>query len=119
MLIFMGWMISRKQDQITTPSPSGAGMASMCPDYWQIDGDKCKIPSKDSPNVGAIYSGDSIDAVFTSNSGSIYNNDNTIKTGESDWSNYMNKGLDAVCAKKMWANRWNIYWDGISNANYC
>jgi len=42
-----------------------------------------------------------------------------LNTDESSWSGYMNKGLDPVCAKKMWANRWNIYWDGITNANYC
>lgn len=123
MLIFMGWMISHKQDQITTPSPSGAGMASMCPDYWIINNDgTCQIPINDaSANVGSIYTNGSIDDVFKNNSSPIYNNDgtNTIKTRESDWSNYMNKGLDHVCAKKMWANRWNIYWDGISNANYC
>lgn len=119
MLIFMGWMISRKQDQITTPSPSGAGMASMCPDYWEIDGDKCKIPASGGTNVGTIHENNGqLSTEFTSNSSSIYDS-NTIKTGESDWSNYMNKGLDPVCAKKMWANRWNIYWDGISNANYC
>ena len=122
MLIFMGWMISRKQDQITTPSPSGAGMASMCPDYWTISGDICKIPTEDaSANAGSIYTrGTSMDSEFSKNSSPIYDAGNkSIKTRESDWSNYMNKGLDPVCAKKMWANRWNIYWDGISNANYC
>lgn len=121
MLIFMGWMISRKQDQITTPSPSGAGMASMCPDYWIINtDDTCQIPINDaSANVGSIYTAaGSLSSDFTSNSSPIYDAGN-IKTRESDWSNYMNKGLDPVCAKKMWANRWNIYWDGISNANYC
>jgi len=124
MLIFMGWMISHKSDQITTPSLSGAGMASMCPDYWEIDNDKCKIPQADSKqsNVGIMWGDSSGNFKYGANNGNttIMNSGTTLlNTDESSWSGYMNKGLDPVCAKKMWANRWNIYWDGITNANYC
>lgn len=121
----MGWMISHKNDQINVPSTSGQGKASICPDYWKINSDgTCGFPtSGTSPNAGKIYNSGSMDSNFVTDTNSgvtIYDSlESSIKSDDASWSGYKNKGLDATCAKKLWADRWGVYWEGVSNANYC
>ncbi len=126
MLIFMGWMISHKNDQVNIPSASGSGKANACPDYWIINNDgSCKFPKADaSANAGKIYNaGTTLDTTFiadTNTGSTIYDsNAGSISTDDTVWSGYQNKGLGPTCAKKLWADKWGVYWDGITNANYC
>ena len=78
-----------------------------CPDGWEIDGDTCKFNSVNSGVYGLTQPTtvpDAIDApVWTNVSGG----------------NFIHKPNSTVCAKKTWANKKKIQWDGVSNYNQC
>jgi hypothetical protein len=93
----------------------------MCPDYWKVSDDKisCTIPLKNTINTGSIFDNDSIpfsDTVGNTNYVPGYNSTNaTINFNDPGW--VMNK--NSTCNKQLWAKKYKIIWDGISNYNSC
>lgn len=100
-----------------------------CPDKWTVNDDgKCVLPlvKKDD---GTTVLGDSSDpnaVTFTdakeANIGTL-TNDSTLDTNiitrdENNRSLTFEPALTR-CDKKLWANQYNIQWDGVSNYNNC
>lgn len=94
MLITISVLIQNSTKEVAFP-PS----ALRCPDYWVDSSNGC-IPN--SVNLGTLSMPTTIDF-----------DDNAWKIG-SDYA-----GLSDTCAKRKWANRNKILWDGISNYNSC
>jgi hypothetical protein len=42
--------------------------------------------------------------------------DKTIDFSDAGW---YSGGISSVCAKRNWANKYNLVWDGITNYNGC
>jgi len=92
-------------------------MANTCPDTWAVTStNTCTVPQSGALNSGSLYSGDilNIDSIgtrgYVSGTGEINFSDNTIWAGD---------GKSALCNKKLWANKYGIAWDGVTNANIC
>lgn len=81
--------------------------ALKCPDYWMDASGGCV---SNGVNLGTYTSDQTID--FTSNTWTQESNAN--QDGSIDYS-----GLSETCAKKKWANTYEVLWDGISNYNSC
>ena len=99
-------------------------MANTCPDYWVADPNgNCTVPATSaSPNVGIVYSGNSINLTTDkTDTGKFYtpgyaSDKGTINFNDSLWGSM---GKTNLCAKKDWATKNNIVWDGVSNYNSC
>ena len=97
---------------------------STCPDYWNVDADgNCVIPPTSATlNAGSVYSGNTINLTNEkTDTSKIYtpgyiSNGNKINYNDEGWG-AMNKS--SICAKRDWANKLNIAWDGVSNYNSC
>jgi hypothetical protein len=79
-----------RRDDSDKPWPPIAGR---CPDGWKEDSDKlnkCYILDSRS-NVGLLGK----------------------DTKSEDFNKYN------LCEKKKWADKWGVYWDGVSNYNKC
>jgi hypothetical protein len=102
-LTSVGLLISRLNAAKTFP-PS----ASDCPDYWVVNTDRsCAIPiGINAPTTG--YTGDNTPGISSSR-----DNINFTNAG------WKNQGLSELCAKKKWANSYNVLWSGVSNYNAC
>jgi hypothetical protein len=100
-LTAVGLLLGRLNTSKTFP-PS----ASNCPDYWIVNSDgSCAIPTiTNVPTTG--YS--STDTYGLSS--------NSIKFTDAGWKN---QGISELCAKKKWANKYNVLWSGVSNYNSC
>jgi hypothetical protein len=95
-------------------------VASSCPDYWSSsisDPSSCNIPNNGAgiKNLGSIYD---VNGLVLNDSNTIGYDlaKNVINFNDTRWSS---GGKIAVCAKKDWANKYNIMWDGVSNYNSC
>jgi hypothetical protein len=94
-------------------------IANTCPDYWGIDTNgNCMLPGTTHKNRGSI---DNLTAEIDANSGTytpgyISTNGGAINFSDSAWSSL---GKTTMCAKKNWATKQNIAWDGVSNYNSC
>ena len=111
-----------------------------CPIFWNISGELidisnavCIVPFYTGINTGSIYStgnafvagnnyvagNNFIPTTFTSTPG--------YKRTETNINNYINfndigwnsTGVSSICAKKNWANKYGISWDGVTNFNGC
>lgn len=100
-----------------------------CPDKWTVNDDgSCVLPlvKKDD---GAIVSGDNSNTnavTFTdakeANIGTFTNAstlDTNIITRDINNRSLTFKSAFTRCDKKLWANQYNIQWDGVSNYNNC
>jgi hypothetical protein len=98
---FVGWMLSRQNDQVKFPS-----ITTTCPDFWKID-DKgnCVRPSEGNFNRGTTLTkevpGHNID-LLSFNPGSAWGS-----------------GDAAICKKKKWADNSGVKWDTVTNVNFC
>ena len=75
-----------------------------CPDYWSISK---KAIDSNNPNRPTE---------FTCNNDKTLGHDTSVSgcdTFDSSDSNY--KGIGGLCAKKQWADRCDITWDGVTN----
>lgn len=100
---FMGWMLSRQNDQVKFPS-----ITTTCPDFWKID-DKgnCERPSdgnfnRGTSNISADKVPGYIDGKPAFNSGAAWGS-----------------GDAAICKKKKWADTSGVKWDTVTNVNFC
>jgi hypothetical protein len=109
---------SKKENQSYPPEPP-----SNCPDYWTISPDRsCIVPASGSKNTGKLYNNNNI--ILTNSVGKTgytagYSNDQgtpTINFTDAGWTA---GGSSALCNEQVWANTYNIMWDGVSNYNGC
>jgi len=98
-LIVVGAAVQNSNNEAAYP-PS----ALKCPDYWIDASNGC---SSNGVNLGNYDSPQTID--FGSDTW----------TQATDLSNVDFSGLSETCAKKKWANTYDILWDGVSNYNSC
>jgi len=102
-LTSVGLLISRLNASKKFP-PS----ATNCPDYWVINTDgSCTIPS----GTNAPASG-----YTTANTPGISSSRDNINFNDAKWKD---QGTSELCAKKKWANTYNVIWNGVSNYNAC
>jgi hypothetical protein len=100
---FMGWMMSRQNDQVKFPN-----ITTTCPDFWAITDDgKCKQPSGNNFNRGT--------SAMQSNKTPGFAAPDMFNSNDAGWGT----GDAAVCKKKKWADTIGIKWDTVTNVNYC
>jgi len=105
-LTTVGLLLGRLNTSKTFP-PS----ASDCPDYWVINSDgSCTVPS--GINKPAELPSDA----YNSGTNTPGLSGNSIKFTDAGWKN---QGISELCAKKKWANKYNVLWSGVSNYNSC
>ncbi len=99
---FMGWMLSRQNDQVKFPS-----ITTTCPDFWTINTTgECVQPEVNNFNRGTkLYS----------KLPGISSDGNSVNFGATAWGS----GDAAICKKKEWANKNGIKWDTVTNVNFC
>ena len=90
-------------------------VANQCPDYWNIasDGQSCAIPINGNKNTGNIYINNVL--TFTENVPGYDSVNSTINFNDPGWV----ANNSSTCNKQLWANQYQIIWDGISNYNSC
>jgi hypothetical protein len=122
-LAFIGVRMTKGLSNVTIYPPTSLP----CPDYWAQNTDSngntvCVIPPYIAPgssspipsNTGKIYNSNGVNTLtLTSTPG---NTGNAINFTDSMWST---SGKSDVCAKKQWANKYLIQWDGVSNFSNC
>lgn len=112
MLTFIGTRIKQNEKSGNTSNDIFPPVQNTCPDLWEArqEGDiiQCNIPTNN--NIGNLKNSDGIITDLTA--GEI-NGINTNKDAI-DFSSY-----ETECDKKIWADKYNIKWDGISNYNQC
>jgi len=80
-----------------------------CPDYWINNGDTCIVPVN---NINVGYDITALkDPKLTPGA-----NGNEINFSDPAWAT---SDINVTCAKKKWANKFGILWDGVSNYNSC
>jgi len=131
LLTFIGILLRSQYNKSVFPPTSNT-----CPDGWSTtSSSKCIVPTASTSNyqnTGVYPNGDLYDA--TGVYGGLnprYSNKNPpylIHSSSSSSPGYLldpssgswsQKGLTTICAKKAWANQYNILWDGVSNYNQC
>lgn len=95
-------------------------IANGCPDYWDASGvGICRIPSSIGKNVGTMYGAGTTTLVSTFASPPTYG----YTAGAAATINFNDQGWlsnkSATCNKQIWAKKYGIIWDGISNYNSC
>lgn len=113
MLAFMGWTISNANK--TTKYPT---ITTTCPDNWTpVPTDTypglCERPVSGKYNFG---NADLTTYMTASGVGVIAGNATKMNFSPDVWSG---TGIDPTCAKKKWADKYNITWDSVTNAAYC
>lgn len=113
-LTMIGIAINKLKNTATYPP-----IANNCPDYWDASGvGICRIPSSNKKNVGTIYGADGM-VVSGFSSPPTYG----YTAGASATIDFNNQGWlsnkSATCNKQIWAKKYGIIWDGISNYNSC
>jgi hypothetical protein len=132
---FMGWMLSRQNEQVNFP-----GITTTCPDFWAIseDGLKCEQPAANSFNRGTVKpdikdkDGTTITSIFdaykkkgTPDLITIPGKSASTVTGQHTANSFDSKdagwgsGNDAICNNRKWASDNNINWDTVTNVNFC
>lgn len=106
-LIYLGISLKNaKKNEIFPPTQN------TCPDGWTFnDIGMCQMPTTgNNGNITAVNA--------TSNSNLVKTNGVWgIMPESTDW--VSKTGKTAVCAKKAWANKYGVTWDGVSNYNSC
>jgi len=104
-LTTVGLLLGRLNTSKTFP-PS----ASDCPDYWVNINGSCTIPSGTAQVNAPTTVPTNTDTYGLSLSS------DSIKFTDAGWKN---QGISELCAKKKWANKYNVLWSGVSNYNSC
>lgn len=115
-LTVIGINLTKNKNKVVYPP-----IANQCPDYWKVssDGTSCTIPMSGETNSGSIFSSGT-NIPFTNDPANTANyvpglNANTINFNDPGW--VVNK--NSTCNKQIWANKYKIVWDGVSNYNSC
>jgi hypothetical protein len=104
-LAVIGWMMTKNVQSQKFP-----GITTTCPDYWTIDETgKCVRPSATQINYGSTTLSTAISDTSKTPGGAA----NSFDSNDAGWS----KSGDPICAKKKWANDYEIKWDTVTNSN--
>jgi hypothetical protein len=102
-------MRKQRKDEIFPAIPN------TCPDGWTNDAsNNCIVPTPLPPPL--------TDSILASTIGTTSKTTANIKTyainfNDPKWNGL--SGKSAICAKRSWANKNNVVWDGVSNYNSC
>jgi hypothetical protein len=128
-LAFLG--VAMNKQYVSRPFP--ARTIQKCPDYWQVDGSYCVIPTGGAElnNVGDLRDGRQLDSAKSNvqyDTTMLYTPglDSTKTkidfTNDEAWKTYntmVGSNLNSLCQKQQWLNDHKVVWDGISNNNVC
>jgi hypothetical protein len=106
-LIYLGINLRKaKKNGIFPPTQN------TCPDGWTFSNKGlCQKPN--TGNVGSITAANIKSVNMLTNTNGIYG----LNPESVDW--VSKTGKTAVCAKKSWADKYGVTWDGVSNYNSC
>ena len=121
-LTYIGILISQKT--IGANIVGYPPIATTCPDNWETmetstGNTVCKIPTTEMKNVGALYdTNDVLDTGITGDTSGYgtQGDDKYIDFNNPLWSS---TSEITTCAKKTWADTYNIQWDGVTNYTLC
>jgi len=133
-LSYVGIMIADKklsgESQVVFPP-----IKNTCPDNWDtkiqeddngVEKVYCVVPGQDMKNVGSILNNNTTDTSKTNAEATPgYNNSIFEKNNEPlgvidfDSQLWSAMGQTPDCAKKTWADTYDVLWDGISNYTKC
>ena len=121
-LTYIGILISQKT--IGANIVGYPPIATTCPDNWETmetttGNTVCKIPTTDMKNAGALY--DTTDVLDTGITGdtSGYGREGDDKYIDFNNPLWSSTSEITTCAKKTWADTYNIQWDGVTNYTLC
>ena len=114
LLTYIGIQLSKPSITVPVFPPT----YNSCPDFWQVQGNACLIPSSVGKNIGSIY--DNKNGMVSlqlnqSNTNGISSDNKGIDFDSPNWGT----GKSLICAQQKWANTYGILFDGISNYNGC
>ena len=109
LLTYIGIQLSKPSITVPVFPPT----YNSCPDYWDVQGNVCLIPSATGKNVGNIYSGGNLN--LKTDTYGFNEIDKTIDFNNPSWGT----GASLRCAQQKWANKYQILFDGITNFNGC
>jgi len=120
LLTYVGILMQNKQGS-AQPFPP---IKNTCPDKWtsttkQVDGDDvilCEVPKDGGANKGSLTETSLDDNAPAGYVKSVNGGPSTIDFNHDGWTA---QGMNVDCAKKAWANKSGIVWDGITNYNMC
>jgi len=120
LLTYVGILMQKKQGS-SQPFPP---IKNTCPDKWTSkikkdeDGDDtvlCEIPGPNGTNIGTM-----LDNINSDNTpGYAVSDAETPATIDFNHDGWSAQGTNADCARKNWANKFGVVWDGITNYNMC
>jgi hypothetical protein len=106
-LTIMGVMMQSQNKSVVYPPT-----VNRCPDYWTEDvAGTCTMSATQNRGDYSTSAGLSTTSAPYATSGTTFDPSNN------QWST--SSGKTAICAKRDWAMRHNIVWDGVSNYNNC
>lgn len=109
-LTFIGIQMSKPSSLMPSFPPN----YNSCPDFWNINGNVCVLPPATGKNSGTIYSGNVL-LVNGNNTPGFNSISNTIDFTDPGWGT----GSAAKCNQQIWANNFDVLFDGITNFNGC
>jgi len=121
-LTYIGILISQKT--IGANIVGYPPIATTCPDNWEAmetsaGNTVCKIPTTEMKNVGALYdTNDVLDTGITGDT-SGYGTEGDVKYIDFNDPLWSSTSEITTCAKKTWADTYNIQWDGVTNYTLC
>ncbi len=134
-LTYVGILLSEKklsgENQVAFPP-----IANTCPDNWEakihidtngVENVYCAVPTDaTTKNVGTILDTNTTDSTKTNaevttgyNKSLITENNNQVGVIDFNSNLWAADGKTPDCAKKAWADTYDIQWDGISNYTKC
>ena len=129
-LTYVGIKISGEKNGAALDFPPAQ---NTCPDNWKsrsiTDSNNnqsvyCEVPTENMKNVGTILDSNASDNTKTNAQMSYGYNDTLFgdaTNGVIDFNSpmWLAEGNSAECSKQLWANIYDIQWDGITNMAGC
>ena len=112
LLAFIGWTMSNQKKGTKYPT-----VTTTCPDNWKaVKGAdnkvSCQRPATTEFNAG---NADLTNYIANSKSTGYTGNTSLLDFDSTTWGANGNP----VCAKREWAQKYDVKWDSVENANYC
>ena len=111
LLTYIGIQLSKPSVTVPSFPPS----YSNCPDFWDVNGNVCVIPSSVGRNIGTIYDINNILTLTSTNTFGLSQDNKTVDFNDKHWGT----GASLKCAQQKWAKSYGILFDGITNFNNC
>jgi hypothetical protein len=129
-LTYIGIKISGQKQGSSVDFPP---RQNTCPDNWKAktitdsnnnESVYCEVPTENMKNVGTLLETSTNDSTKTNAQMSSGFNDTLFSdatNGVIDFNSptWLAQGSSAECSKQLWANTYDIQWDGITNMSGC